>query len=414
MRRKLPLSLRILLGLGLGVLAGLALQNAPEFAAAWIQPFGTLFLNLVKMLVVPLVFCSLTAGVGGLGDARHMGRVGGRTLLFYLCTTALAVALGLLAANLFPVGRELGYPLPAAREEAPSFSLADTLLGIVPTNPIQALAEGNMLQILFFALALGWASLTIGEKGAPLLRAFGSLAEAMYALTERIMVLAPVAVFALIAPVVAAEGPRVLSSLLGVAVLVYGACLVQLLLIYGGAVGALARRSPRRFFREALPAVVFAFSSASSAGALPFSLEAAERLGVPAGVRSFVLPLGATLNMDGTAIYKPHLGLFLLDMVCALFIANAYGIPLALPQQLTIILTCTLASVGTAGVPGAGAVMLGMVLQSVGLPVEGVALVLGIDRVLDMARTAVNVAGDLACAVVVSAAEPPVEKGPPA
>ena len=395
MRRKLPLSLRILLGLGLGVLAGLALQNAPEFAAAWIQPFGTLFLNLVKMLVVPLVFCSLTAGVGGLGDARHMGRVGGRTLLFYLCTTALAVALGLLAANLFPVGREL----------APSFSLADTLLGIVPTNPIQALAEGNMLQILFFALALGWASLTIGEKGAPLLRAFGSLAEAMYALTERIMVLAPVAVFALIAPVVAAEGPRVLSSLLGVAVLVYGACLVQLLLIYGGAVGALARRSPRRFFREALPAVVFAFSSASSAGALPFSLEAAERLGVPAGVRSFVLPLGATLNMDGTAIYQG---------VCALFIANAYGIPLALPQQLTIILTCTLASVGTAGVPGAGAVMLGMVLQSVGLPVEGVALVLGIDRVLDMARTAVNVAGDLACAVVVSAAEPPVEKGPPA
>ena len=397
MRRKLPLSLRILLGLGLGVLAGLALQDAPEFAAAWIQPFGTLFLNLVKMLVVPLVFCSLTAGVGGLGDARHMGRVGGRTLLFYLCTTALAVALGLLAANLFPVGRELGYPLPAAREEA--------LLGIVPTNPIQALAEGNMLQILFFALALGWASLTIGEKGAPLLRAFGSLAEAMYALTERTMVLAPVAVFALIAPVVAAEGPRVLSSLLGVAVLVYGACLVQLLLIYGGAVGALARRSPRRFFREALPAVVFAFSSASSAGALPFSLEAAERLGVPAGVRSFVLPLGATLNMDGTAIYQG---------VCALFIANAYGIPLALPQQLTIILTCTLASVGTAGVPGAGAVMLGMVLQSVGLPVEGVALVLGIDRVLDMARTAVNVAGDLACAVVVSAAEPPVEKGPPA
>ena len=392
MRRKLPLSLRILLGLGLGVLAGLALQDAPEFSAAWIQPFGTLFLNLVKMLVVPLVFCSLTAGVGGLGDARHMGRVGGRTLLFYLCTTALAVALGLLAANLFPVGRELGYPLPAAREAAPSFSLADTLLGIVPTNPIQALAEGNMLQILFFALALGWASLTIGEKGAPLLRAFGSLAEAMYALTERTMVLAPVAVFALIAPVVAAEGPRVLSSLLGVAVLVYGACLVQLLLVYGGAVGALARRSPRRFFREALPAVVFAFSSASSAGALPFSLEAAERLGV-------------TLNMDGTAIYQG---------VCALFIANAYGIPLALPQQLTIILTCTLASIGTAGVPGAGAVMLGMVLQSVGLPVEGVALVLGIDRVLDMARTAVNVAGDLACAVVVSAAEPPVEKGPPA
>ncbi len=335
-----------------------------------------------------------------------MGRVGGRTLLFYLCTTALAVALGLLSANLFPVGRGLGYPLPAAREEAPSFSLADTLLGIVPTNPIQALAEGNMLQILFFALALGWAALTIGEKGAPLLRAFGSLAEAMYALTERTMVLAPVAVFALIAPVVAAEGPRVLSSLLGVAVLVYGACLVQLLLVYGGAVGALARRSPRRFFREALPAVVFAFSSASSAGALPFSLEAAERLGVPAGVRSFVLPPGCH-PQHGRHRHLPG--------GCAPCSSPMPTVsPWRSPQQLTIILTCTLASVGTAGVPGAGAVMLGMVLQSVGLPVEGVALVLGIDRVLDMARTAVNVAGDLACAVVVSAAEPPVEKGPPA
>ena len=325
-----------------------------------------------------------------------MGRVGGRTLLFYLCTTALAVALGLLAANLFPVGRELGYPLPAAREEAPSFSLADTLLGIVPTNPIQALAEGNMLQILFFALALGWASLTIGEKGAPLLRAFGSLAEAMYALTERIMVLAPVAVFALIAPVVAAEGPRVLSSLLGVAVLVYGACLVQLLLIYGGAVGALARRSPRRFFREALPAVVFAFSSASSAGALPFSLEAAERLGVPAGVRSFVLPLGATLNMDGTAIYQG---------VCAIFIAQIFGIELTIAQQLTIILTATLASIGTAGVPGAGMVMLTMVLQSVNIPIEGIALVAGIDRLFDMGRTTINITGDAACALIVSKME---------
>ena len=335
-----------------------------------------------------------------------MGRVGGRTLLFYLCTTALAVALGLLSANLFPVGRGLGYPLPAAREEAPSFSLADTLLGIVPTNPIQALAEGNMLQILFFfALALGWAALTIGEKGAPLLRAFGSLAEAMYALTERIMVLAPVAVFALIAPVVAAEGPRVLSSLLGVAVLVYGACLVQLLLVYGGAVGALARRSPPAFLpggpaRRGLRLLV------GQPGALPFSLEAAERLGVPAGVRSLRAPPWCH-PQHGRHRHLPG--------GCAPCSSPMPTVsPWRSPQQLTIILTCTLASVGTAGVPGAGAVMLGMVLQSVGLPVEGVALVLGIDRVLDMARTAVNVAGDLACAVVVSAAEPPVEKGPPA
>ena len=210
------------------------------------------------------------------------------------------------------------------------------------------------------------------------------------------MVLAPVAVFALIAPVVAAEGPRVLSSLLGVAVLVYGACLVQLLLVYGGAVGALARRSPRRFFREALPAVVFAFSSASSAGALPFSLEAAERLGVPAGVRSFVLPLGATLNMDGTAIYMG---------VAAVFAAEVYGIPLTLSDQLTVMLMGLLASIGTAGVPGAGLIMVSLVFTQISIPLEALALIAGIDRVLDMIRTSINVLGDATGALLVSKLE---------
>ena len=273
---------------------------------------------------------------------------------------------------------------------------ADTLLNIVPTNPVAALAEGNMLQIIFFALCLGGAILLIGEKGLPLLAVCDSLAEAMYALTGFIMKLAPVAVFALIAPVVAELGPRVLLAFLGVILVVYGACLLHMLVGYSIAVGGIARVNPLTFFRTALPALVFAFSSASSAGTLPFSMEAARRLGVPAPVRSFVLPLGATINMDGTAIYQG---------VCALFIANAYGIPLDLGQQVTIVLTCTLASVGTAGVPGAGVVMLTMVLQSVGLPVEGVALVAGIDRVLDMARTTVNITGDIACSAVVAATE---------
>ena len=395
MKRKPPLSVQILIGLGLGILAGLTLQAAPAFARAWIQPVGTLFLNLVKMLVVPLVFSSIVVGVCGLGDAKKVGRIGAKTILFYLCTTALAVGLGLLAGNLFPVGRGLGYTAQggAAAEQV---SLADTLLNIVPTNPAAALAEGNMLQIIFFALCLGGAVIAIRDRGTPLLRAFESLADAMYALTGFVMRLAPVAVFCLIAPVVAELGPRVLVSFLGVTALVYGACLAHMLLGYSAAVGGIARVSPARFFREAMPAMIFAFSSASSAGTLPFSMEAADRLGVPHGVRSFILPLGATINMDGTAIYQG---------VCALFIANAYGLPLTLGQQLTVILTCTLASIGTAGVPGAGAVMLGMVLQSVGLPVEGVGLVLGIDRVLDMARTTVNITGDIACSVVVSATE---------
>ena len=397
MKHKPPLSVQILIGLLLGVLAGLALQAAPDVARTYIKPFGVLFLNLIKMVVVPLVFASITVGTCGLGDAKKVGRIGGKTILFYLCTTALAVTLGLLAANLFPVGRGLGQ---VAQESAgaagTTVSVADTLLNIVPTNPVAALAEGNMLQIIFFALCLGGAILLIGEKGLPLLAVCDSLAEAMYALTGFIMKLAPVAVFALIAPVVAELGPRVLLAFLEVILVVYGACLLHMLVGYSIAVGGIARVNPLTFFRTALPALVFAFSSASSAGTLPFSMEAARRLGVPAPVRSFVLPLGATINMDGTAIYQG---------VCALFIANAYGIPLDLGQQVTIVLTCTLASVGTAGVPGAGVVMLTMVLQSVGLPVEGVALVAGIDRVLDMARTTVNITGDIACSAVVAATE---------
>ena len=391
------LSAQIFLGLALGVAAGLAFQGAPGPLETVLRPVGTLFLNLLKMLVVPLVFSSIAVGACGLGNAGQVGRIGVKAVAFYLVTTALAVTLGLFAANLFPVGRGLGYQAegtPSAPAESPG--LLDTLLDIVPTNPVAALAEGNMLQIILFAVLLGGALLLIGEKGRPLRRGLESLAEAMYALTGAVMKLAPIAVFALIAPIVASYGREVLPSLLGLATLVYAACAVHMLVVYSAAVAGLGRLSPLRFFREALPALLFAFSSASSSATLPFSMEAAERLGASAPVRSFVLPLGATINMDGTAIYQG---------ICALFIANAYGIPLSLGQQAVVVLTCTLASIGTAGVPGAGVVMLTMVLESVGLPIEGAALVAGIDRVLDMARTSVNVAGDLACAAVVAASE---------
>lgn len=388
------LPLWILLSLGLGITAGLILGalGAEHIAETWIRPFGTLFLNLVRMLVVPLVFSSIVVGTCGLGDARSMGRIGLGTVLFYLATTAAAVTLGLAIGNFFPIGRSLGLPIPAGGESAEAVSPVETLLNIIPNNPVAALAEGNMLQIIFFAVALGGAAVLIGEKSSPLIQVCESLAQAMYALTGAIMKLAPFAVFALITPVAAAYGPDVLLPLAGVAAAVYGACAVHMLVVYPAAVGGLGRMSPLRFFRESGSAILFAFSSASSAAALPFSMEAAERLGVPRSVRSFVLPLGATINMDGTAIYQG---------VCALFIANAYGIPLDLGQQLTIILTCTLSSIGTAGVPGAGTIMLGMVLQAAGLPLEGVGLVWGIDRILDMARTAVNITGDLACSVVI-------------
>ncbi len=389
----------ILAGLGLGILAGLALQNEVWIAEAFLQPIGALFLNVVKLLIVPLVFSSITVGVCGLGDAKSVGRVGGKTIVFYLLTTAVAVTVGLAAANLFPVGSGMGLTAPPASpaEEAASPDVISTLLNMVPTNPVHALAEGNMLQIIVAALILGGGILIAGERGHPLFRVMESLADVMYALTGAVMKFAPLAVFALIAPVVAEYGPSVLLNLFGVIALVYGACLVHALAVYSTAVFTLGRTSPLRFFKECAPAALFAFSSSSSAATLPFALSAAERLGASHPVRSFVLPLGATINMDGTAIYQG---------VCALFIANAYGIPLSLPQQLTVVLTCTLASIGTAGVPGAGTIMLSMVLSSVGLPVEGVSLVWGVDRVLDMARTTLNVTGDIACSVVVSRTEP--------
>lgn len=397
--RRVNLSIWILAGLVLGVLTGLALQSVPEVAKTLFQPIGTLFLNVVKLLIVPLVFSSITVGVCGLGDAKSVGRVGGKTIVFYLFTTALAVTVGLVAANLFPVGTGMELTVPPAEntQESAALDVVSTLLDMVPTNPVAALAEGNMLQIIVTALILGGGILITGEKGRPLFEVMESLADIMYAITGAVMKFAPIAVFALIAPVVAEYGPSVLLDLLGVIALVYGACLVHALVVYSAAVGVLGKTSPLRFFKECAPAALFAFSSSSSAATLPFAMDSAERLGASHPVRSFVLPLGATINMDGTAIYQG---------VCALFIANAYGIDLTLAQQLTIVLTCTLASIGTAGVPGAGTIMLSMVLSSVGLPVEGVSLVWGVDRVLDMARTTVNVMGDIACSVVVSHTEP--------
>ncbi len=398
-QKKLNLSVKILIGLAIGIVVGLFLPA--EIANTWIKPFGTLFMNLIKMVVVPLVFASIVVGTCGLNDARALGRLGGKTILYYLLTTALAVTIGLVVANIFPVGRELAFAMEEVTA-GETTSVVDTLLNIVPTNPIDALAKGNMLQVIFFAIALGVGILMCGEKGKPLMDGVNSLAEAMYALTGGIMKLAPIAVFALVCPVVAVNGPKSLLPMLGLILSVYGACIFHAVVVYSATVGGFAHISPVRFFKEAAPAMIFAFSSASSAATIPFSMEASERMGVPQSVRSFVLPLGATINMDGTAIYQG---------VCALFVANAYGIQLSLSQQLMIILTCTLASIGTAGVPGAGAVMLTMVLSSVGLPAEGLAMgmVLGIDRILDMARTCVNITGDIACSVVVAASEKQLE-----
>ena len=396
--KKMQLSTKILIGLAAGIVAGILLQGAPDMANTWIKPFGTLFLNLIKMIIVPLVLASLIVGTCGLGDVKKLGRIGGKTIAYYLLTTAFAVVLGLILANVFSVGS--GFVLPSeikAAEAKEMPSIIDTFLNIIPTNPIKALADGNMLQIIAFALILGSGIVALGDKGKPVLEFFDSLAEATYKITGGIMNLAPYAVFALITPVVATNGPKVLLPLLSVIIIVYIGCFLHAALVYSSTLVLFAKFSPLKFFKGIFPAQAIAFTTCSSSAALPVNMQCTEEnLGVKKSICSFVLPLGATINMDGTALYQG---------VCALFIANVYGIDLTIAQQATIVLTATLASIGTAGVPGAGLIMLTMVLQSVGLPLEGLALVAGIDRILDMARTTVNITGDSACAVIIAASE---------
>lgn len=394
--KKLSLPTKIFIALICGIIVGIFLQGSPAIANVYIKPFGTLFLNLIKLIVVPLVFASLVVGTTGLGDIKKIGRIGGKTLIYYLLTTAFAVILGLILANVLNVGGGYTIPVDASVEAKEIPKISDTLLGIIPTNPVKALADGNMLQIIVFAIMLGGSIMAIGEKGKSLERGINSLAEAMYKMTAAIMEFAPYGVFALITPVVAENGPSVLLPLLKVIVVVYLGCILHMVIVYSGMLKFLANFSPIKFFKLVSPAQIFAFTTASSSATLPINMKCAESMGVPNHITSFVLPLGATVNMDGTALYQG---------VCAFFIAQVYGLDLTIAQQITIVLTATLASIGTAGVPGAGLIMLTMVLQSVGLPLEGLALIAGIDRVLDMARTCVNITGDTVCAVVVAATE---------
>jgi len=395
--KKLSLPVKIFIGLVLGIVVGLIFQSSPEVAITYIKPLGVLFLNLIKMVIVPLVLSSLVVGSASTGDVGKLGRIGIKTLAYFLITTALAVTLGLFFANILQPGLGLSIPLDATAEAGEIPSMLDTLLNIVPTNPIQAMAEANMLQIIIFALFLGISITLVGDKAKPFFDFFDSMAEVCYKIVAIIMEFGPIGVFGLIAPVVAEHGASALLPLLKVIIAVYLSCIVHAVLVYSGAVYLFTKMNPIMFFKGAAPAMMLAFTTSSSSGTLPITMKCTEEnLGVPKSISSFVLPLGATINMDGTALYQG---------VCALFVAQVYGLDLNLAQQMTVVLTATLASIGTAGVPGGGLIMLTMVLQSVGLPLEGVALIGGIDRILDMARTCVNTTGNMACAVVIASTE---------
>ncbi|MFO7894881.1 MAG: dicarboxylate/amino acid:cation symporter [Longimicrobiales bacterium] len=409
---------KILIGLALGVVVGLV---ANVFGLEWLQailggiePIGTAFIRLITMVVVPLVAASLLIGTASLGDLRKLGRIGGKTVAYYMTTTAVAVTIGIVLSNVVQPGSgideqtrdtlseqfadQAGESMALAAEKPP---VVETLLNMIPRNPVQAAAEMDLLPLIIFMILFGAAITLVEEekKNAVLMFAEG-VNDAVMVLIDWIMKLAPYAVFALIAAVVAQFGLDLLQSLLIYTLTVTAALLLHAFITYGSVIRFLVKMNPATFFKRIIEAPVVAFSTSSSNATLPVTMETAEEdVGISPEVSSFVLPLGATINMDGTAMYQA---------IATMFIAQIYGVGLGIGEQLTIVLTATLASIGAAGVPSAGIIILILVLNSVGLgghAAAGIALILGVDRILDMLRTAVNVTGDLTAASFVAVSE---------
>ena len=399
------LTKRILIGLAAGMLVGVVLNRWGQgtllggfLVDGVFYVGGKIFLSSLKLLVVPLVLVSLACGTAALEDVTKLGRIGGKTLGLYLLTTAIAISLAIVAAILVGPGLGAEYATDAGEftvKDAPS--LADTLINIFPSNPFQAMAEGNMLQVIVFAILLGVAMTLAGESGRDLLRVFQSANEVIMKLVFVLMQIAPIGIFCLIAKVIAEQGPETFQNMLSYFFTVLAVLLLHAAVTYPTMLLLLARVSPIPFFRKLRAPMSVAFGTASSGATLPVTLRTVEdRLGVHDSIGSFTVPLGATINMDGTAIMQG---------VATVFIAQVYGVEIGPAGYLTVVVTATLASIGTAGVPGVGTIMLAMVLQQMGLPVEGIGLILGVDRLLDMTRTAVNITGDAAVSCIVARSE---------
>lgn len=393
------LSLQIFASLVLSVIVGLVLgEGAAAPVKTWIAPIGTMFINLIKMMIVPVVFCSLVVGMTSMGDMKKLGRIGIKTLSIYMVTTAIAIVIGFAVALAIDPGTGMSMAGATAPKVKEAPSIMQVFVDMIPSNPIASMAKADILPVIIFALFVGAGIISVGGKRAEtLISFFDAFAEVCYKIIAMIMKTAPIGVFCLLLPVVVMNGPKVLLPLLSVIICMLIDCTIHAVCVYSAMTTVAAHMSPVTFFRGMSEAMAIAFTTCSSAGTLPVNMKnVQEKLGVHRDIASFVLPLGATINMDGTALYMG---------VCSIFIANVFGVPLTFDQMMMIVLTGTLASIGTAGVPGAGLIMLAMVLQSVGLPLEGLALVAGIDRVLDMFRTCLNITGDAAVAVVVNASE---------
>lgn len=403
-KKKLGLTTIIFIALILGSLTGVILYSFVP--AGYVRDtvivngifdiVGSGFIRGMQMLVVPLVFFSLVCGSMAIGDTKKLGKVGVRTLVFYLCTTALAIAVALCVANILDPGKNLDMSSVAVADVkvAEATNIKDTILAIIPTNPIKALANGDMLAIIFFALFIGILLAAGGERFETLANIFSQGNDLMMDMTMAVMKVAPIGVFCLVAKTFGSLGYDAFAPMLKYMIAVFLALGIQCFGVYQILLFIFTRLNPIRFLKKFFPVMAFAFSTATSNATIPLSIETLdEKLGVSRRISSFTIPLGATINMDGTSIMQG---------VAVVFVAQAFGIQLDIMDYLTVILTATLASVGTAGVPSVGLITLSMVFNSVGLPVEGIGLIMGIDRILDMTRTAVNVTGDAICTTIVA------------
>ena len=401
-KKSLNLGVKILIGLIAGIVVGaifwavMGAEAAGAFTAKYIKPFGDIFVNLLKFIVVPLVLLSIMDGVISMGDIHKVGKIGWKTVAYFLVTTAIACVIGLVVANLFKGAFPVLELAEDAAYEAKSSNLMDTLVNIFPNNAIAPLSNASMLQIIVIALFFGCGVLVAGEKGKP----FGDIVSSFNEVTQRVMsfilAVSPFGVFALMVWVVAAQGPKILGSLGLVLLAAYIGYILHVILVYSLSVKIFAKLSPMKFFKGIFPAAAFAFTSTSSVATLPITQECCDDMDVHHEISAFVLPLGATINMDGTAIYQ---------CVAAIFLAKCIGVDLTLTQMIVIIVTATLASIGTAGTSGAGMIMLAMVLDAVGIPPTYIGIIYGIDRLFDMGRTTLNIIGDASCAVCVNAWE---------
>jgi len=401
-KRKINLAGWIIIAMFAGIAVGfIFLLAAPEstFTTEYLKPVGTIYINLLKFMVVPVVLFSIMDGVISLNDLKRVGSVGIRTFIYYICTTAVAVVIGLVVVNcfkgFFPVlDASVRDSLEYTAAEAPK--VMDVIVGIFPDNLVKPMVDANMLPVICIAIFFGAGILAAGDKG----KKIGELVNCMNEVTMKVLMmiikLTPIGVFCLMADVVAVNGAKIVGSLALVVGVAYIGYILHIVIVYGCSIKFLSGMSPLAFFKGIAPAMLTAFTTTSSNATLPINIECCNKMGAEPEISSFVLPLGATINMDGTAIYQA---------VAAVFIACCYGIDLTIGQMAMIVLTATLASIGTAGVSGAGMIMLSMVLMSIGLPVEGIAIIAGVDKLFDMGRTTLNITGDATAAMWVSKVE---------